>query len=211
MLKNIGSHLNSSEWIIWGILIISILSLIILYINYRGARKNAKNLAKEYENLSSSIKELNEELQKKTRQISSMSLHLMTVDDNIEKFVEKTSNGRQDVNKVTLEIRQFYRELKNTKRSLESMKFCFNNMNSKFFDKIEKQYPAVSKQDLKLLAFLKMNLTNKEISNVMNVTTGAVFQSKRRLKKKLGLSPEEKLSKFLERFEHLSNSHFSLN
>lgn len=162
--------------------------------------KQAKNSIQQYDDLLESSKELNEELQKKSNQISSMSLHIMTVNNLVEDFVKKATFDHQDGNKIKSQINQFHRELKNIKRSLEPIKFCLSNINPDLYERIEKQYPNISQQDLKLLTFLKMNLTNKEISNMTNVTTGAVFQSKRRLKKKLGLGPEEKLNKLLEIF-----------
>ena len=62
---------------------------------------------------------------------------------------------------------------------------------SYMFTKLERSFPHLTPNDHKLLAFLKMKLSNKEIAIVMNVTRRAVEQAKRRLKKKLGMCAQD--------------------
>lgn len=219
MLTNINDLGNIFfDYIEWSIILLTIVAAavvvtIITFIHYQQAKKETRKLSRMHTGLLQDFDDINKDLQEKSRQISCMTLHLMTVDNSIEKFLKSTSEREHDIHQLKLDVRQFYRELRSAQQSIASVKLFFENTDPCFFDSMKEQYPSVSEQDLKLLAFLKMNMSNKEISNVMNVTTGAVFQSKRRLKKKLGLTPEENLREFVQHFQQPTKSdhQFALN
>lgn len=73
-----------------------------------------------------------------------------------------------------------------------------------FFADFEKVYPKFSKSlkaksetlstnDLKLSAFLRLNLSSKDIALLLNITPDSVNKARYRLRKKLGLSKSDDL------------------
>ncbi|MEO1254962.1 MAG: hypothetical protein AAFY41_08760, partial [Bacteroidota bacterium] len=109
---------ESFEWVTISIAALFMIFTITLLVNYLVARKTVKKLSSDYTELLDDFNRVKEDLQNKSRQISSMSLHVMTVDNNVEKFIKRASNNLQDMNQLKLEIRQFSRELRYTKQSL---------------------------------------------------------------------------------------------
>lgn len=77
----------------------------------------------------------------------------------------------------------------------------FNEIYNGFTDRLKRYYPALSKTDLKMCIFVKMNLSGKEIANRMNISLKAVEVAKYRLRKKLFLPPGETLANFISGFE----------
>lgn len=73
----------------------------------------------------------------------------------------------------------------------------FNEINDDFFRDLLEQYPQLSTKDLKLCAYLKINLSTKEIAPLMSITVRGVEIHRYRLRKKLGLKYKTNLSKFL--------------
>ncbi|SDI89118.1 tetratricopeptide repeat protein [Chryseobacterium jejuense] len=63
----------------------------------------------------------------------------------------------------------------------------FKEMYPEFHEKLISQYPELTNHDIKFIAYLRLNLTNKEIGQCGNVTVRAVETKKYRLKKKLEL------------------------
>ncbi|NIF04931.1 hypothetical protein F3J23_05705 [Chryseobacterium sp. Tr-659] len=63
----------------------------------------------------------------------------------------------------------------------------FKEVYPEFYEKLTSQYPELTNHDIKFIAYIRLNLTNKEIGQCGNVTLRAVETKKYRLKKKLEL------------------------
>lgn len=58
----------------------------------------------------------------------------------------------------------------------------------------------MTREHRELCAFLRLNLSNKEIAQLKNTTTNTVNVSKARLRKKLAIRSNKELVKFLQNF-----------
>lgn len=63
----------------------------------------------------------------------------------------------------------------------------FKEVYPEFYEKLTSQCPELTNHDIKFIAYVRLNLTNKEIGQCSNVTVRAVETKKYRLKKKLEL------------------------
>lgn len=66
----------------------------------------------------------------------------------------------------------------------------FENVHPLFFIKLRQQYPEITAKDERLCAYLRINMTSKEIAQILNVTVAAIDKSRNRLRKKLALPPD---------------------
>lgn len=73
----------------------------------------------------------------------------------------------------------------------------FSQVHESFLKKLTSQFPDLSHGDLKLAAYLRMNLSTKEIAQLLNITTRSVELKRYRLRKKLGIETEENLNDFM--------------
>ncbi|MEM9339965.1 MAG: hypothetical protein AAGA66_14605 [Bacteroidota bacterium] len=181
-----------------------LLSLLVFITFYIIVKVKSRQLSIRYQELESRLKQTALDLQKNSLQTANLSMLLMTFDEKVEKFVKKTTRQKKDINQIRLDINQFHKEVKTTKQSLELLKVHFKSIDPLFFGELERRFPHISHQDVRLCALLRMNMNNKEISELMNITTNGVYQSKRRLKKKLGLKPDDKLRKFIKQVSNSS-------
>ena len=76
----------------------------------------------------------------------------------------------------------------------------FRNSHSQFFDNLRDRHPDLSSNEIKLSAYLKLNLSSKEIASLMNVAITSIEQSRYRLRKKFNLSKEVNLSNYIQSF-----------
>ncbi|MDE7071815.1 MAG: LuxR C-terminal-related transcriptional regulator, partial [Bacteroidales bacterium] len=77
----------------------------------------------------------------------------------------------------------------------------FERVHISFLKNLQKQYPDLSPTEKRLCAFLRLNMTTKEIANIMHVSSRAVEQSRYRLRKKLGLKKKQDINTFLYQFD----------
>lgn len=73
----------------------------------------------------------------------------------------------------------------------------FNRVHEEFFKKLLERYPNLSPGDLRLSAYLRMNLSSKEIAQLLNITYRSVELKRYRLRKKLNLETDENLVEWL--------------
>ena len=82
--------------------------------------------------------------------------------------------------------------------SLLEMDTYIAQLDKSFFSKLKLQFPQLTDSDIKLCALIRMNLSNKQLGIVKNITSDSVKRSKTRLGKKMNLPSEMKLSDFIK-------------
>lgn len=78
----------------------------------------------------------------------------------------------------------------------------FDKVHSDFVYTLKEKFPSITANELKLSAYLRMNLSTKEIAQLMNISVRGVEISGYRLRKKLGISSEVNLFNFLMNLNH---------
>ncbi|MGK0333913.1 MAG: AraC family chitin signaling transcriptional activator [Paraglaciecola sp.] len=72
-------------------------------------------------------------------------------------------------------------------------KDAFENADRDFFKKVKVLHPELSPNDLKLCAYLRLNLSSKEIAPMLNISSRSVEVKRYRLRKKLELDSKSGL------------------
>ena len=83
----------------------------------------------------------------------------------------------------------------------EKFKMHFEQVHPQFFENLKIRFPKLTENDLKYCAYLRINLSTKEISQVMNVDMESIRKKKYRMKQKMGLAAELTLADFMHTFE----------
>ncbi len=79
--------------------------------------------------------------------------------------------------------------------------YNFNQVHEEFFNQLKKEFPELTHKDLKICAYIKMNLTTKEIAPLLNISTRGVETHRYRLKRKLNLENDNSLTTFLRNYK----------
>lgn len=138
----------------------------------------------------------------KNRELAAMTMHLAHRGEVLSKVKEVISSllKKHDLDgEKSPSVRALLRLIREVDRSEDWEQFSvyFNNVNAEFFSLLKNEFPDITSNELKLCAYIKMNLSSKEIAQMMNVTIKAVEVGRYRLRKKLKLSPEVNLYDFL--------------
>ncbi|MDV6169654.1 triple tyrosine motif-containing protein [Flavobacterium sp. DG1-102-2] len=103
-----------------------------------------------------------------------------------------------DSRKKLLQIFQKLNTHKIGEEYLEVFDVNFEKVHHNFFEELKKLNPTLTKRELRLCAFVKMNLTNKEISPLLNISLRGVENARYRIRKKLEVAHEDNFVAFLE-------------
>ncbi len=74
---------------------------------------------------------------------------------------------------------------------------AFNNADRDFFKKIKAKHSNLTPDDLRLCAFLRLNLSSKEIAPLLGISPKSVEIKRYRLRKKMELTPEVNLTEYI--------------
>ncbi|MFG4001243.1 triple tyrosine motif-containing protein [Flavobacterium aquidurense] len=85
----------------------------------------------------------------------------------------------------------------NTDKSWKDLEKHIKNVHFEFLKRLKEKYPTISPRELDLSTYLLMNMSTKEIAEIMNISTGGAELARYRLRKKLGLNKKENLIGFL--------------
>ncbi len=145
-------------------------------------------------------KQLEAEVEFKNKELASATMHLVQrgkllskIGDELAPLVKNHQGSGDDLKKVI----RLINEAKKLDNDWEQFAVHFDHVHTNFLSNLKERYPNLSPSDLKLCAYLKLNLSSKEIAQLLNITPRAVEVSRYRLRKKLGLTPEINLFDFL--------------
>jgi tetratricopeptide (TPR) repeat protein len=141
-----------------------------------------------------------QEIEHKQKELASQTLHLVQKNTFIQELMENLENIKNSPEKFKMEFRRIVMLLKKENASdkdWEVFKSYFADVHNDFDQKLKTIYPDISEKEIRLAAFLRMNLTTKEIAATLNVLPDSILKSKYRLKKKLGLEKDMDLGSFL--------------
>ncbi|MCM5664019.1 triple tyrosine motif-containing protein [Galbibacter mesophilus] len=139
----------------------------------------------------------------KSKELANYTMQLVNKKDIVQELQNDLKELRRLV-KTQLsrdKISDIFRKLHQHKIGEEYMEVFdvnFENIHHQFFEKLREINPKLSKKDQRLCAFIKMDLTNKEISPLLNISIRGVETLRYRLRKKLNLKTEESLHEFLK-------------
>ena len=141
-----------------------------------------------------------QEIEHKQKELASQTLHLVQKNTFIQELMRNLEKIKKSPETFKMEFRRIVMLLKKENASdkdWEVFKTYFTEVHNDFDQKLKTLYEEISEKEIRLAAFLRMNLTTKEIAATLNVLPDSILKSKYRLKKKLGLDKETDLTSFL--------------
>ncbi len=150
----------------------------------------------EQERLRSEIHSRNKELTTTSLQLISKNKLLGDIQKLGGDFLK---NGQ--INQKSYEILQkIIDENLNIDKEWEQFKEVFENVHQHFFSGLKSACPELSENELRLCAYIRINLQNKEIARLLNVEPATIITARYRIRKKLNLDTKTVLEDFLRTF-----------
>lgn len=135
------------------------------------------------------------ELANQTNSIIQKNKFLMKLNLELKK-IQTTTDDSSVASKLSVLKKKIDREIDNEKQN-RIFETYFDEVHNDFFDRLKEQHPKLSSKELRLCAYIKMNLSTKEIATLLNISDRGVEISRYRLRKKLDLAREINLSVYL--------------
>ncbi|APG60666.1 triple tyrosine motif-containing protein [Christiangramia salexigens] len=153
-----------------------------------------KNLEAEQEIIKLRNEKLEQEMEGKSRELAVSTMSLIKKNEFLTSIKDqlKESSG----NSVRSVIRTIDKDI-NEEDNWKFFKKAFSNADKEFFQKIKSKHPELTSNDLKLCAYLRLNLSSKEIAPLLNISVKSVEIKRYRLRKKMDLDRETNLTEYI--------------
>ncbi|MEC3878102.1 ligand-binding sensor domain-containing protein [Parapedobacter sp. 10938] len=160
-----------------------------------------ENEKKEKEIVKLQNEKLENEVLSKTKELANTNMQLMEnagtlikLKDEIAKLNAQSGGKAKDLTRITVLLRDVEKNNKNWSQ----FAMHFDELNDGFLTSLKAAHPVLSRTDLKLCAYLHLNLSSKEIAQLQNISVRGVEMHRYRLRKKLRLPTERSLNDYLD-------------
>lgn len=145
---------------------------------------------------------LQAELASKNRELANSAMTLVYKNELLQKLSGeitklKDESGKKLSEDQTRKIQKVINDGMNDERDWNLFENSFNEAHESFFKKLKAQHPDLVPNDLKLCAYLRMNMSSKEMSSLLNISLRGVEIRRYRLRKKLEVPHDKNLTEFL--------------
>jgi len=99
--------------------------------------------------------------------------------------------------RVVRDAKNLLRFEKNLDEDWQSFKLHFEEVHPEFFSSLSYKQPDLNSGDLRMCAYLRLDLNTKEIAKIFNISPDSVRKRKQRLRDKLNISSDVDLAEWL--------------
>jgi len=143
---------------------------------------------------------LKAEIEAKDKELTTSSLQLITKNEiltHISDIAENYYKNKAVNEECYIKLKSVLKENLDQERNWEHFKRLFEEVHKDFFKKLKITCPEISENEMRLCAYLKINLQNKEIAKILNVTPDSLKTLRCRIRKKLYLEKETILEEYI--------------
>ncbi len=161
-------------------------------------------LASEKEKIELEKQMLEQDVVDKSKELTNYTMLLAKKRELItnikEALKDLKESARTEANRMS--IREIVRSINmhlNDEEYLKVFETNFERVHKDFFDELKANFPDLSPKELRLCALVRMNLTNKDIAPILNISIRGVETARYRLRKRLSIDHDENMASFLDK------------
>jgi len=216
LVDNISTYSFSIKkpWYLTNLAIITYLLLFVafsfmmdrLYKNYYSKQREAllkkqeqefklKSLANEKELVEMRNQQLNQDMESKNRELAVSTMSMIKKNELLSSIKKEILNIKNE--KGIKDVIKIIDANINNNDDVKMFEEAFNNADKDFITKIKKIHNNLTPNDLRLCAYLRFNLSSKEIAPLLNISSRSVEVKRYRLRKKMNLPHGVNLTNYI--------------
>jgi DNA-binding CsgD family transcriptional regulator len=174
-----------------GVGLLAIILILILMLKLEKQKKQKTEAEKN--GLHEKLEFQNKELTTNVVYLSKMNELVLAIAEKLKKLdLSEGSPNSRIIQSVISELEQ----TSNTE-TWKEFEMRFQNVHVDFYKKLGEQFPDLTPNELKLCAFMRLNMSTKEISALTYQSQNSITVARSRLRQKLGVTKDENLINFL--------------
>ena len=139
--------------------------------------------------------QLNQRIENKNRELAISTMSMIKKNTLLSSIKDEILNLK-DISEVKSVVRNIDKSI-NTDDDWNYFEEAFNNADKDFLKKIKEIHPKLTPNDLRLCAYLRLNLSSKEIASLLNISSKSVEIKRYRLRKRMNLEHKTNLISYI--------------
>ena len=135
------------------------------------------------------------ELANQTMDLIRKNKFLVRIKEDLEKL-KSSSSDESLKDKIGLLINKIDKDIEH-KKQWEVFETAFDEVHEDFLSRLKAEYPNLTPKELRLCAYLRMNISTKEIAPLMNISIRGVEICRYRVRKKLNIDRDQNLTSMI--------------
>ncbi len=188
------------EYIYFLIISVGIFIAVIAILLYINQRSKTNRIELKRKNLKLEHEKLQQELDHRNKELATNVMYLLSKNEFITTTAEKLTKAKMGFKKENQKIIQdVIRDLllNSSKDVWKEFEVRFQEVHSDFYDNLNKKFPDLTPNEKKICAFLRLNMSTKDISAITYQSVRSIDMARFRLRKKIELDTDENLVSFL--------------
>ncbi len=163
------------------------LSLIILGLLFFLSRNRNKRIRLEKEKLEKDMMLKNKELTTNVMYLLKKNELIGSITNRLLQLKSKSNEeNKEPIQKIIFDLQSL-----TEKEVWEEFEYRFQNVHEDFYKQLQQKFPDLSPTEIKLAAFLRLNMTTKDIASITGQSINSLETARYRLRKKLGITNQE--------------------
>lgn len=182
---------------------LGIFATIIAILMYRNQKSKINKIELKRNNLKLKHDKLQQDLEHRNRELTTNVMYLLSKNEFITSTAEKLTKAKMSFKKENQKIIQdVIRDLllNSSKDVWKEFEVRFQEVHSDFYDNLNNKFPELTPNEKKISAFLRLNMSTKDICAITYQSVRSIDMARFRLRKKIGLESDENLVTFLAQF-----------
>ncbi|MDY0102899.1 MAG: tetratricopeptide repeat protein [Lentimicrobium sp.] len=172
-----------------------------LFLESKNLSLEKQYLELEKENLHKELDFRNKELEFRNKELATHVMYLIRKNEFISSITNRLIELNEQISlKNKGRILEIVREMKSNVDNTVWGEFeiRFQQVHNEFYNKLNELHPDLTPNEKKICAFLRLNMTTKDISSITFQTAKSIQVARVRLRKKMGMAQDENLIAFLQ-------------
>ncbi len=186
---------NTFIWVVMLLVVVIMALMFFLSLSrVKGLRLKNKNIRLISENMKLEKENLQNELEMKKKELTTNVMYQIRKNELIGDIARKLLAYSRELKKTDQEqVISIVKELEKTQHESiwEEFEIRFHQVHNEFFDRINASHSDLSINERRLCAFLRLNMTTKEIASITGQSQRSIEVARTRLRKKLNLTNSE--------------------
>jgi DNA-binding CsgD family transcriptional regulator/ligand-binding sensor domain-containing protein len=156
-----------------------------------------KELENEQQLMKIRNEQLSQDVDSKSRELAVSTMSLINKNELLSVIKEDLKKTSDDSNRSIKSVISTITKNINEDDTWNVFKEAFDNADKDFLKKVKQAHLSLTPNDLRLCAYLRLNLSSKEIAPLLNISVRSVEIKRYRLRKKMDLSHEQGLVEYI--------------
>ena len=133
-------------------------------------------------------------IDEKQRELTSTALRMANFQDGVMQIIDKCNSG--EISKVT-DLKKELQILAKQEDYWKQFETRFNHLHPEFGNSLQHRFTKLTKNDIEFCSLLKLNLSNKEIASLLQISHESAITKKYRIKKKMEINDDDEFERML--------------